>query len=118
MNDRRVYAAHRGVVGKVPTLPAATVKSTSAIAEAIVHSAVKAYGRAPVASVKSVESVGKTPITRRPEEAGLRRGDPHAGYPVITCIAITPVARLPKISVGRARRLLINLQYRWRHANG
>ena len=117
MNGRCIHAAHRGVIGKVPTLPAAAVKSASAIAEAIVHAAIETHGRAPVAGVKTVKASCKTPIARRPEQTGLRRSHPRAAYPVIACVAITPVAGRPKVSVDRAQGLLIDFQSRWRDAN-
>ncbi len=109
MNDRRIHVHHRGVIGKVPAFPTAAVESSSAVAEAIVHAAIEAHGRSPVAGIKRIESIRKTPIARCPEEAGLRRRYPRTGDPVIACVAIAPVARLPKVSVGWTQRLLVNL---------
>lgn len=117
MNDRRIYAAHRSVIGKVPALPAAAVKTVSAIAEAIIDSAIEAHGRPPIACIKGVKAIRKAPVTGRPEETFLRRGQPGAGYPVIARVAITPVSGRPNISVGRAKRLLINFQSRRRYSN-
>ena len=117
VNDRCIHAAHCSVIGKVPTLPAATVKSAPAVAKAVVHSTIEAHGRAPVTGVKRVESSRKAPITRCPEETRLRRSHPGAGYPVIGCATITPVARRPKVAVDRTQGLRIDLQRRGRNLN-
>ena len=57
MDDRCIHVAYRGVIGKVPALPASAVESTSPVAEAIVHSAVEAYRWTPVARIKGIESI-------------------------------------------------------------
>jgi hypothetical protein len=85
VNDGIIYVGHRRVIGKVPALPAATLKSVSTVSEAIVNSAIEAHGRTPISGVKDILSViCKGPVTRRPEETNLRGRDPRSGYPVIT----------------------------------
>jgi len=58
VNNGRIDAAHRGVIGKVTTLPAAAVTAASAIAKAIIHAAIETDGRSPVAR-RPKKSVGK-----------------------------------------------------------
>jgi len=42
---------------------------------------------------------------------------PHAGNPIIVVIAPGPVARIPEVSIPRARRLIVDGDYRRRDGN-
>jgi hypothetical protein len=56
----------------------------------------------------------ETPIARRPERSLVRSLNPTAGHPVISACAPCPIARSPKISVARSRRLFVVRQRRRR----
>ena len=59
VNNGRIHAAHSSVIGKMPALPAAAVKSASTIAKAVIHSAIEANGGSPIAGIKRVEAIQK-----------------------------------------------------------
>jgi hypothetical protein len=57
VDDGGIHATNSGVIGKVGTLPAAAVKPASAVPEAVVHAAIEAHGRTPIADIERVNSV-------------------------------------------------------------
>jgi hypothetical protein len=118
VNDGRVHACDSGVVGEVSALPGSAFISSSAVAEAVVDSAVEAYLLAPIAIVETIKSAFIAPIGRSPQHARGRGRDPDARHPVITCVAISPIGWLPQISIDGTRRLFIDPQHRGRDGNG
>jgi len=118
VNNRCVHARDGCVVGEVPTLPCASVVPASAVAEAVVDAAVKADLLTPISTVKTVESTFKSPIRRGPEHACGRGRDPDSRYPVVTTAAVSPICRLPEISVHGTEGLFIDSQHRGRYGDG
>lgn len=73
VNDCPVYIHHSGVVGEGAATPFTAIEAGSTIPEAIVDAAVETDMRSPVPGVPSVDtSNAPTPISRRPQVAGLR----------------------------------------------
>ena len=68
---------------------------------------------APKAVVIAVPAPDKSPISRRPQEAHLRRPRPSAGHPVVALRSIAPISGRPQIAIAGAVRLRIFRQ-RWR----
>ena len=105
---------NRCVVEEVAAAPFAARKAPAHIAESIVHAAVVADMRSPVACVKEINAVLKAPVRRRPKNARFRRRHPCARHPVVPDIGvvISPIPWRPDISIRWAQRLLIHRQHR------
>ena len=61
-----VHIDHRGVIGEIPAAPLAARKPHAQIPAAVVHPAVVAHGRTPVARVIAIVAVVVSPIAGRP----------------------------------------------------
>src|SRR6266852_1387602 len=72
VNHCGVYARHRRVIGKVFASPLAAAEADAAVSVAIVHAAIEADVRAPVAGMEDVHAFIPSPITRRPNVAFTR----------------------------------------------
>jgi hypothetical protein len=83
------------VVEEVATTPFSACEADTHIAKAIVHAAVIADVRSPIALMEEVCSAFKTPISRSPQIARLGSRHPCAWYPVIAVFAIGPVPGSP-----------------------
>jgi hypothetical protein len=57
----------RAVIEVTSTAPVTALESNTAISEAVVHAAVEANMRAPVAAVPGVDTTSPTPVAGRPE---------------------------------------------------
>ena len=110
MYYRSVYAYHCRVVTETVSIPSAAAITTTAVAVAVINTAIKTYVRPPVTGMKSVNAAVITPIGRRPVKAGIWRGYPNTRYPVIAAfiIIIGPITGLPYITIYRSFRLLVN----------
>jgi hypothetical protein len=82
------------------------------VAESIVNAAVVADMLAPKAVVVAIHAAEKSPISRRPQEAHLRRPRPGAGHPVVALRSVAPISGRPQIAIARAWRLRIFRQRR------
>ena len=69
----RAEVHDRAVVEECSAVPITARESNTGITEAVVHSAVEADMRAPVAGVPGIDTAPPTPISRGPEQARLRR---------------------------------------------
>src|SRR5271165_2173418 len=67
-----VHVVHAAVVEKVAAVPVATLVAESAVAEAIINSAIEADVRAPVTSVPEISSAAPAPISGSPEKSDAR----------------------------------------------
>jgi hypothetical protein len=56
----------RGVIGKDSAAPLAAGKADAPVAEAVVHAAVVAHVRTPIARMEDVHAVLPAPVVRRP----------------------------------------------------
>jgi len=103
-----VYVDNGGVVGKGAAIPCAAGKADSPVAAAVVHAAIIADVRSPVACMEAEMAAGIAPVAGGPERAGIRCRHPCAGNPVETEKTVVPVAGRPDQVRRRARRLNIN----------
>ena len=69
----RAEVHDRAVVEECSAVPITARESNTGITEAVVHSAIEADMRAPVAGVPGIDTASPTPISRGPEQARLRR---------------------------------------------
>jgi hypothetical protein len=109
---------HDRAVIKVGTAaPVTALESNTAITEAVIHTAVEADMRAPVATVPGVDATAPTPVPGRPQHPGRRRQHPRARHPEITVITIGPIAWCPHIARRRQLRLDVYGKDRGRDVN-
>jgi hypothetical protein len=59
--------ADRAVVEKRPSVPVTALESNTAVAKSVVHAAIEADMRTPVAAMPEVDPTSPTPVARRPE---------------------------------------------------
>src|ERR1017187_5050904 len=64
---------HGAVVGEASAPPPAAPEADAAVAESVVHPAIKADVRTPVAGVPSICATRKSPVAGRPQKANTRR---------------------------------------------
>jgi hypothetical protein len=102
----------RTVIEERTTAPVTTLESNTTIAEAVIHTAVEANVRAPVATVPGVHAAGPAPVTRCPKQSGVRRQHPRARHPVITVVTVGPISGCPHVARPRQRRLHIHRKHR------
>jgi hypothetical protein len=109
---------HDRAVIKVGTAaPVTALESNTAIPEAVIHTAVEADMRAPVATVPGVDATAPTPVPGRPQHPGRRRQHPRARHPEITVITIGPISWCPHIARPRQLRLDVYGKDRGRDVN-
>src|ERR1700728_235875 len=86
-----------GVIAELAVIPVTAVVTMAEVAEAVVHAAVEADGRTPVAAVPQVGTAVPAPVARGPEVTRFRRLYPGSGHPVVAAAVLGPgpVARRP-----------------------
>src|SRR5262249_44801299 len=80
-------------------------KSNSTVSESVVHATIEADMRAPITGMKHIHAFVPAPIAWRPQHARLRRRHPYSWHPVISFIAVSPIARRPHVTLHWARRV-------------
>jgi len=110
VNVGDVHVVHRTVVLELSVVPTAAFIAPTAVAVAIVDSAVETNVLTPIALIESEPAAAPTPIARRPEEPRLRSHDPGTGHPIVIAVGVSPVARGPEITLGGDGWLLIHRQ--------
>jgi hypothetical protein len=114
-NVIRIYVMHIGtihmrdvgVVHETVVMPVAAFITNAGVTGAVVHAAVKADVRTPVAVMPAISAAVEAPVARGPEGSLIRRDDPRARNPVVTGGRIGPVARSPDVVIARSFRLVI-----------
>src|SRR5271166_4422099 len=91
---------YRAVIGENSAAPFTAAEADSTVAEAVIDAAVETDMRTPIARVPSVEAASETPIARGPQEANSWGLHPYARDPVVTGVAIGPIARRPNVARG------------------
>jgi hypothetical protein len=76
MDGVAIYMGHVGVVHEVAVIPVAALVPCAVIAVAVIHSAIEADVRPPVAVVEQIAVVIEAPIAGRPQSAAVRREHP------------------------------------------
>jgi hypothetical protein len=103
-----INIVHRPVVVEGSIIPIATLVAVSTVAEAVVDAAVETDLRPPVAIVEHVCAVVPAPVAGRPKQTRFRRFRPRAWHPVITFVAVGPVAWRPDVALSRRHRLRVD----------
>ena len=118
-NDGGIHPHHCGVVAEIAAVPPAAIEAVAAIAETVIHAAIEAYRRTPVAGIPEIGSVVPAPVTRCPEQAHGWCEHPCSWNPVVAVRpSPCPVTRGPDVICRRAYRLVINRQFRRSHGDG
>src|SRR5215469_12293365 len=116
MHDRRVDVRDRLVIRERVAYPAAAGVAGTVVAVAIIHAAVEADVRAPVAGMERIDAADESPVTRGPQQANTRRSDPGARHPEVSGRCVAPVTGSPDIALHRAGGLLVFRERRRRLA--
>src|SRR5581483_12054914 len=74
VGDRHI--ADGTVVEEMPAAPFPTIETHARISEAVIHAAIKADVRSPVADMPDVCAAAPSPVAGRPEQSRTRRHDP------------------------------------------
>src|SRR5580704_386005 len=110
VNIGNIHVVDRSVVLELSVVPAATLITFTAVTETIIDPAVETDLRTPVALIESKSAPAPAPIAWSPEKAGLRSHNPGTWHKEVTAVAVSPVARCPKITLGGDGRLLVHRQ--------
>src|SRR5580704_12280671 len=124
VNVGNIHVVDRSVVLELSVVPAATLITFTAVTETIIDPAIEtdlrtpiafiesksAPAPAPIAFIESKSAPAPAPIAWSPEKAGLRSHNPGTWHKEVTAVAVSPVARCPKITLGRDGRLLVHRQ--------
>jgi hypothetical protein len=114
MNVYHVHIVHRTVVEEASAVPPPAFVALAEITIAVGDAAVETDMRTPVAFMEKKAVAAPTPITRRPQETDLGWLHPSARDPIVISVIVVvgPVARSPNVTLGGARRLLVDRQSR------
>ena len=107
VHDGDVHVVVGAVVVEMAASPITALVAEADVTKAVVDSAVEAYVRPPIATVKAVAAMPEAPVSGGPESALVRSLDPPAGHPVVACRRISPVAGGPEITVAGSWRLVV-----------
>src|SRR6185437_13968393 len=113
VHDCHIHVCDGAVIGKCTADPGAARESGADVAEAIVHAAIVADVRTPIACVERIHAANETPVTGCPQEANARWRNPSTGYPVVAACAPSPIAGGPQVAINWTRGLLVIRQW-WR----
>ena len=108
-----VHVVDGTVVVETISVPVPALIAEAAVAESIVNAAVVANILAPGAIVVAIHTSEESPISRRPQDAYLRRPRPNTGHPVVALRSVAPISGRPQIAIAGARRLRIFRQRWW-----
>jgi hypothetical protein len=117
VDDGRIHVPNCCVIPKDVALPPAAVETGSVITGSVVDTPVESNVGTPITVVPTIVATHKTPVTRGPKVSRLGHLNPSARNPEIIVISVGPVARTPKISLRRTRRLFVDHEGRRRHGN-
>lgn len=107
VHDVDVNVVDRAIVIKMTTSPITALITDTDIAEAVVHTAIVADVRSPIATVETVPVIVVAPVAWSPQSALVGGLNPHAGHPIIAALTPCPIAGSPEIIVSRSRRLFV-----------
>ena len=84
VDDIRIHVVHAAVGIELAAIPVASLIAAPGIAKTVVHAAIEADIRAPIAAEISIAVVRISPVARCPQRSLIRSLHPRAGYPVIS----------------------------------
>ena len=113
VNVGYVHVVDGAVIVETISAPIPALIADTAVAESVVNAAVIADILAPEAVVELIQAGGKSPISRRPQEAHLRWHRPYAGHPEVALRSVAPISGRPQIAVAGDWRLRI-FRHWWR----
>src|SRR6185437_8947973 len=99
---------HIAIVPIMAAVPVAAAISATKISAAIVDATVESDRQSPIAWIPAPVAVIRTPITRRPKRAYIRRSGPFAGHPVPAVIPV-PITGSPDVAVFGNGRLIVGV---------
>ena len=113
VNVGHVDVGDGAIVVVVSTAPVAAEEANAGIAKTVINAAVEADDWSPVAGVPKINTFGKSPVSRSPEQARFRSKHPSARDPEIVLVIVTvgPIAGSPDIVRSRADGLRVDRQY-------
>src|SRR5664280_1426705 len=113
VNVGDIHIVDGTVIVETVSAPIPALIAGADVAESIVNAAVVADILAPKAVVVAIHAAEQSPISRRPQEAHLRRPRPGAGHPVVALRSVAPISGRPQIAIAGAWRLRIFRQRWW-----
>src|ERR1700694_4042046 len=103
-----VHVHHGAVVKEAAVAPFTAAESLTVVAVTVSYAAIKPDMVAPVAVMPAIVALVPVPVSRGPEQAYFRGGNPGSGNPVITIIAPGPISGGPDITLFGANRLNVH----------
>src|ERR1700729_1885689 len=64
VNHRRIHVGDCGVIREMSAAPFSARKPHTAVSESIIHAAIEAHVRSPIAGVKPIHAARKSPVSR------------------------------------------------------
>src|SRR6185437_6255906 len=108
-----VHIRHHSVVVEVRPVPIAALIHDTEVSKSIIDASVEPNMAGPVTVMEAIPAAHKTPVTRCPQGAHIRRLDPAARHPVVPIWPPGPVARRPDVvGIGRGRLVIIRQRRR------
>src|SRR5450759_167583 len=108
-----VHIVDGTVIVETISAPIPALIAGADVAESVVNTAVVTDILAPEAAVVLIHAAKKSPLTRCPQAAHLRRPRPGAGHPVVALRSVAPISGRPQIAIPGAWRLRIFRQRWW-----
>ena len=101
------------VIGEHAVVPVSAFVTDAGIPVAVIHAAIVADMRSPIARIPGIDVVLPAPVAWRPEQSDRGRANRGAGNPIIAVRAIRPEAGRPDVARRGNRGLFVNRQFRW-----
>jgi hypothetical protein len=108
-----IHIIHRAVVVEVAGVPVTALVPGTRVSVTVVHAAIEANVRPPVAAEESIVVVNIAPVAGRPERTLIRSLNPDARHPVVSIRGVVPVPGRPQVPITGILRLVVFRQ-RWR----
>ena len=101
VNVGDVHIVDGPVIVETISVPVPALIADAGVTVSIVNAAVVADVPAPISVVVAIPAADEPPISRRPQEAHLRRLRPDARHPVIALRSVAPISGRPQIAFAR-----------------
>jgi hypothetical protein len=97
VDDGGVHVIDAAIVVELIAAPIAAFVAAAHVAETIVHSAIEADVRAPVAVIPVIAVARVAPVRRSPKRTNIGRDNPDAGNPIVSGLRVAPIAGRPQV---------------------